>query len=193
MDFATVLQILDSTVRLATPLLLACLAGLFSERAGIFDIGLEGKMLASAFFAAAVAALTGSVWLGLLGLFLVGVLLFATAYAASIGKIGPLDFTLIAMGLLIIPALGAQRDEAAVPLLIETLTYPDEDWLGREMSAEALGRIGSPTAIPALTSAAWRGDTRDEAIVALAGIHDSRVVPVLISALDPGEEFALIS
>ncbi|MGD9293791.1 MAG: ABC transporter permease [Roseobacter sp.] len=66
MDFLTLIQLLDSTVRLATPLLLACLAGLFSERAGIFDIGLEGKMLASAFFSAAVAALTGSVWLGLL-------------------------------------------------------------------------------------------------------------------------------
>ena len=56
----------DSTLRLATPLLLACLAGLFSERAGIFDIGLEGKMLAAAFFSAALAAVTGSVWLGLL-------------------------------------------------------------------------------------------------------------------------------
>jgi len=66
MDFATLIQILDSTVRLATPLLLACLAGLFSERAGIFDIGLEGKMLSAAFLSAAVAALTGSVWLGLL-------------------------------------------------------------------------------------------------------------------------------
>ena len=65
MDLLTVLQILDSTVRLATPLLLACLAGLFSERAGIFDIGLEGKMLAAAFFSAAIAAVTGSVWLGL--------------------------------------------------------------------------------------------------------------------------------
>jgi simple sugar transport system permease protein len=64
--FVTLVQVLDSTVRLATPLLLACLAGLFSERAGIFDIGLEGKMLMSAFFSAAVAALTGSVWLGLL-------------------------------------------------------------------------------------------------------------------------------
>lgn len=65
MDFLTLIQILDSTVRLATPLLLACLAGLFSERAGIFDIGLEGKMLMAAFFSAAFAALTGSVWLGL--------------------------------------------------------------------------------------------------------------------------------
>lgn len=66
MEFLTIIQVLDSTVRLATPLLLACLAGLFSERAGIFDIGLEGKMLAAAFFSAAIAAMTGSVWLGLL-------------------------------------------------------------------------------------------------------------------------------
>ncbi|OED46328.1 sugar ABC transporter permease [Rhodobacteraceae bacterium (ex Bugula neritina AB1)] len=66
MDFLTIIQLLDSTVRLATPLLLACLAGLFSERAGIFDIGLEGKMLMAAFFSAAVAAVTGNVWLGLL-------------------------------------------------------------------------------------------------------------------------------
>jgi simple sugar transport system permease protein len=66
MDFLTIIQVLDSTVRLATPLLLACLAGLFSERAGIFDIGLEGKMLMAAFFSAAIAAMTGSVWLGLL-------------------------------------------------------------------------------------------------------------------------------
>ncbi|SIS82779.1 ABC transporter permease [Phaeovulum vinaykumarii] len=66
MDFATLLQILDSTVRLGTPLLLACLAGLFSERAGVFDIGLEGKMLMAAFCAGAVAAVTGSPWAGLL-------------------------------------------------------------------------------------------------------------------------------
>ena len=66
MDYITLIQLLDSSVRLATPLLLACLAGLFSERAGIFDIGLEGKMLAAAFFSAALASITGSVWLGLL-------------------------------------------------------------------------------------------------------------------------------
>lgn len=66
MDFLTLLQILDSTLRLATPLLFACLAGLFSERAGIFDIGLEGKMLIAAFFSGAFAATSGSVWIGLL-------------------------------------------------------------------------------------------------------------------------------
>ena len=65
MDYVTVISLLDATIRLSTPLLLACLAGMYSERAGLFDIGLEGKMLAAAFAAATVAALTGSAWLGL--------------------------------------------------------------------------------------------------------------------------------
>ncbi len=84
MDFLTVLQVLDSTVRLATPLLLACLAGLFSERAGIFDIGLEGKMLAAAFMSAAIAAVSGSVWLGLLAGIGASLLLSAIHGLASI-------------------------------------------------------------------------------------------------------------
>ena len=57
--------VLDSTLRLSAPLVLAALAGLFSERSGIIDIGLEGKMLGAAFAAAAVAAVTGSPWAGL--------------------------------------------------------------------------------------------------------------------------------
>jgi simple sugar transport system permease protein len=84
MDFATLLQVLDSTIRLATPLLLACLAGLFSERAGIFDIGLEGKMLAAAFLSAALAAMTGSVWLGLLAGIFASLLFSAIHGLASI-------------------------------------------------------------------------------------------------------------
>jgi len=66
MDYATFLQILDSTLRLATPLLLACLAGLYSERSGIFDIGLEGKMLVAAMATGAAAYLSGNVWVGTL-------------------------------------------------------------------------------------------------------------------------------
>ena len=57
---------LDATLRLATPLIFCALAGLFSERSGVIDISLEGKLLGSAFAAAAVASVTGSVWLGLL-------------------------------------------------------------------------------------------------------------------------------
>lgn len=66
MDIFAVLSLLDATIRLTTPLLLACLAGLYCERSGVFNIGLEGKMLAGAFGAAVVAALTGSAWLGML-------------------------------------------------------------------------------------------------------------------------------
>lgn len=66
MDFFNVLiQLLDSTVRLSIPLLFAALAGLYSERSGVFDIGLEGKMLAGAFAAGAAAAVFGSAWAGL--------------------------------------------------------------------------------------------------------------------------------
>ena len=65
MDLTTLLQLLDATVRSAMPLLLCCLAGLYSEKAGIFDIGLEGKMLMAAFMSAAVASVSGSAWIGL--------------------------------------------------------------------------------------------------------------------------------
>lgn len=61
-DFAA---LFDSALRLAVPLICACLAGLWSERAGIVDIGLEGKMLAAAFAGASAAALTGSATAGL--------------------------------------------------------------------------------------------------------------------------------
>ncbi len=82
---ADLLPVLDSTLRLSTPLLLACLAGLFSERAGIFDIGLEGKMLAAAFFSAAVAFLTESAWTGLAAGVLASVLLASLHGLVSIG------------------------------------------------------------------------------------------------------------
>ncbi|MBD0326468.1 MAG: ABC transporter permease, partial [Pyrinomonadaceae bacterium] len=61
------ISLIFSTIRLATPLLLAALGGLFSERAGIINIALEGLMLAGAFTAAAVTYYTGSPWVGLLG------------------------------------------------------------------------------------------------------------------------------
>ncbi len=56
---------IDATLRVATPLVFCAMAGLFSERSGIIDISLEGKMLLSAFAAASIAAITGSPWLGL--------------------------------------------------------------------------------------------------------------------------------
>ena len=61
----TFILTLDSTIRVSTPLIFAAMAGIFSERSGIIDIGLEGKMLAGAFAAASVAYVTGSPWIAL--------------------------------------------------------------------------------------------------------------------------------
>ncbi|MBM6596176.1 ABC transporter permease [Microvirga pudoricolor] len=66
MEFSTIYAVLDSALRLSIPLLAACLAGLWSERSGVVDIGLEGKMLVAAFAAAAAAHAFGSAWIGLM-------------------------------------------------------------------------------------------------------------------------------
>jgi general nucleoside transport system permease protein len=65
-NFDALVIICASAIRLAVPLILACLAGLWSERSGVVDIGLEGKMLTGAFAAAVFATFTGSAWIGLL-------------------------------------------------------------------------------------------------------------------------------
>ena len=66
---------MDSSLRLAVPLLFAALGGIYAERSGIVDIGLEGKMLTAAFAAAATSALTGSPWLGLMSAMVSSVLM----------------------------------------------------------------------------------------------------------------------
>ena len=78
--YTSLILILDATLRVATPLIFAALAGMFSERSGIVDIGLEGKMLAGAFAAAAVAHVSGSVYVGVAAAVVVvgGYMLFST-------------------------------------------------------------------------------------------------------------------
>lgn len=88
----------------------------------------------------------------------------------------------------IIPALGDMRDIRATEILIDLVALTDDDWLGREMAAYALGQIGNTKATPVLIKAAWRADTREAAIIALAKLRDPQTAATLVSAIQPNED-----
>ena len=86
--FQIILVTLEATIRLSVPLIFAALAGLYSERSGVFDIGLEGKMLAAAFAGGAAAAVYGSAFIGLAAAIIVSVALAMVHAFASITQRG---------------------------------------------------------------------------------------------------------
>jgi general nucleoside transport system permease protein len=75
MDEVLVGTIVASTLRVSVPLILCALAGVLCERAGVIDLGLEGKMLLTAFATAAVGVASGSLVLALVAALVVGLLL----------------------------------------------------------------------------------------------------------------------
>ncbi|MCK4271405.1 ABC transporter permease, partial [bacterium] len=66
------LEIISASIRMATPLMLAALGGVFSERSGVVNIALEGMMLNGAFAAVVATHYSGNPWVGLLAAVLVG-------------------------------------------------------------------------------------------------------------------------
>jgi general nucleoside transport system permease protein len=86
--YILVLLTLSATIRVSTPLILCAMAGLFSERSGIVDVGLEGKMLGAAFAAAAVSAVTQSAVIALAAGILVATMLALIHGFASITQHG---------------------------------------------------------------------------------------------------------
>ncbi len=142
MDFHAFTLIIDSALRLTVPLLFACLAGLYSEKSGIFDIGLEGKMLAAAFAAGTVAAVSGSAWVGLLAAVLTSVafaLLHGFACITHRGNqiVSGVAINILAVGLT--AQLGASwfSQGGQTPHLSNDARFLDLTWPG----AEALKQI----------------------------------------------------
>ncbi len=70
-----IVSVLATTLRVATPLTMGALSGLFCERSGVVNIAIEGMMLMGAFCAYIGGVLTGSLWLGLLAAILGAALL----------------------------------------------------------------------------------------------------------------------
>ena len=131
----TLIQLLDLTVRSAVPLLLACLAGLYSERSGIVDIGLEGKMLGGAFAAAAAATAFGSAWLGLACGVLVAVALSALHGFASITNRGNqivsgVAINFLAAGLAAVLGQAWYGQGGRTPQLLSSARFNEIDWPG---------------------------------------------------------------
>jgi simple sugar transport system permease protein len=117
-------------LRLSTPLILAALGGLFSERGGVINIALEGIMLAGAFTAAAITALVHNPWLGLAAAAAAGLFVALIHAVASIGfKANQVVVgTAINIMFLGVPALvsGALFDSTgSTPQLKREFTLPD--------------------------------------------------------------------
>ncbi|MFS8542444.1 MAG: ABC transporter permease [Limnochordales bacterium] len=76
---------LTAALRLATPIALAALAGTLSERAGVINLGLEGKLLAGAWAAVYATYLTGAPWVGVLAAVAAGMLVGALLGLFAVG------------------------------------------------------------------------------------------------------------
>jgi len=124
---------LDATIRVATPLILCAMAGMFSERSGIIDISLEGKLLMGAFVAAAVASMSGSEWLGVFSAILACVVLAAIHGFACITHRGNqvvsgLAINILASGLTITIGIALFRQGGQTPLLGKEERFSPIQW-----------------------------------------------------------------
>ena len=133
---------LDATLRVATPLILCAMAGLFSERSGVIDIGLEGKMLAAAFAAAATAAVTGSAWLGLAVAIAVSMSLsllhgFACITHRGNQVVSGVAINVIASGLTVVLGIAWFKQGGQTPALPDTARFTAIIW----PFTESLGAI----------------------------------------------------
>jgi simple sugar transport system permease protein len=171
MDEVLVASVLASSVRLATPLILCALAGMFAERSGVVDIGLEGKMLFTAFAAGAAGAASGLWMLALVAAMAVGVALSMLHGLACVSYPGDqvvsgVAINIIAAGLTVVlgiawfhqggqtpPLATGVRLQPLLPHAGEALAFVP--LLGRVVGEALLGHSALVYAAYALVPASW--------------------------------------
>ena len=171
MDEILVASVLASSVRLATPLILCALAGMFAERSGVVDIGLEGKMLFAAFAAGAAGAASGSWMLALVTAMAVGVALSMLHGLACVSYPGDqvvsgVAINIIAAGLTVVlgiawfhqggqtpPLATGVRMQPLLPHAGEALAFVP--LLGRVVGEALLGHSALVYAAYALVPVSW--------------------------------------
>ncbi len=119
--------ILQAGVATGTVLLFATLGGIFSERAGVMQLGLEGMMLLGAMTAFSVTVSTGNPWLGLLAAMLAGGLLsqihaFITITLHADQVVSGLSLTFVGTGIALV--FGETLSKAGVISLIPKISVP---------------------------------------------------------------------
>lgn len=130
MDFFFIIDLLASSLRLATPLIFCALAGVLSERAGVIDIGLEGKMLFAAFAAATVGVVTQSWPLAMLAAILVACLLsalhgFACVTYQGNQVISGLAINIIASGLTVVLGIAWFKQGGQTPQVPDAVRFKE--------------------------------------------------------------------
>lgn len=142
-------ELISSGIRLATPLTLAAIGGLFSERSGIVNIALEGLMLFGAFAAATATLYSGSPWVGVLAAAVAGAVVAHVHGLVCVKFKGDHIVSGVAINIL---AMGAPPFIAGA-LFGTTGSTPD---VARSLGTWNLGRIGaSSTGYSPLVYMSW--------------------------------------
>jgi simple sugar transport system permease protein len=120
------ITIVQTTLMYATPLILAGIGGLYSERSGVVNIALEGLMTIGAFTAAVFTIFTGNAWLGLLAAIVAGILLALPHAVASVSfkadqVVSGVAINFLALGLSVYLVKHLYQGEAQTPVVPDKL------------------------------------------------------------------------
>jgi simple sugar transport system permease protein len=186
------LSLIFSAIRLATPLIFAALGGMFSERAGVINIALEGLMLAGAFTAAVVTFEVGNPYLGLLagalaGAALAGVYAIATIKFEADQVVSGVAINFLMLGLPQLLCMAFYDSSGSSPQIGKEFLLPD--FYNRLSLASILAFLAVPICWYALYKTPFGlrlravGENPEAADAAGVGVLKLRYTAVIISGV----------